>query len=1032
MKRLMAMLIVTLTVTMSLLAQRQAKVACIGNSITYGYLIPDRERMSYPAQLQQMLGNDYLVGNFGRSGATLLRNGHRPYTAQPEWNDAKHFCPDIAVVHLGVNDTDPRDWPDFGDEFVADYVALIDTLRAINPDVRILIAKLSPLRASHHRFKSGTRDWRLKIQHAIENVAAATGVEIIDFDTPLRDRQNLITDGIHPDAEGTGLLARTVSQAITGNYGGLHLPEIYQSGMVIQRNRFLPIYGTADAGSRITLSLGNATYHTMADNQGRWHVTAAPLVTGHRYTMTVTDGRDTLQLTDILAGEVWIASGQSNMEFQLASAHGGKDDIASCTDSMLRIYDMKPIAVTNNKVWPDSVIDRIDRLDYMKPATWQAISPDNSSHFSAVAYHFARHLRDSLQVPVGVISNAVGGSGTEAWIDINTLENGMPEILVDWRGNDYVQKWVQQRSRENVGDRSTARHPYEPSYLFSAAIRPLGHFPVAGAIWYQGESNAHNIEIHDRLFKMLTESWRNYWNDPSMPFYFVQLSSINRPSWPAFRNSQRLLSHSVPDTYMVVSSDLGDSLDVHPVHKREIGRRLALQSLYHTYGMRHFTPSGPEPVKAVRHPGYIIITTTGGLGMHTSDGLPPRTFEIAETDGLYRPATVEIINDNTIKVYNMDITNPRFVRYGWQPFTRANLVNAEGLPASTFKIEADDTDMEAGIECGISAPFAGMIDGRIIMAGGCNFPENPMGADSRKKFYRGIYAADTASMQWQRIGSLPEGMAYGATASVPGGLLLIGGTTATQSLATVWMLSIEPRSGLATLKAMPQLPCSIDNMAACAIGSRVFVAGGNVDGVPSRRIYTIDLAESDPQWTAMADMPGNPRVQPVMAVAIDGEGRERIYIWGGFAPKHDGKNATLELDGLSILPDKKAKWSTLPALTDRDGNTVSVGGGAACTLSDGRIAVCGGVNKDVFLEALRNQAPDYLQHPIEWYRFNPNIIVFNPITGQHDVEEVTAEAARAGAVIVPGNDHDFYLLGGEIKPRIRTSETLHMTDICHH
>ena len=135
------------------------KVACIGNSITYGTLVEDRETMSYPAQLGRMLGDGYEIGNFGRPGATLLKKGHNPYMKSPEWRDALAFKPDIAIVHLGVNDTDPRNWPYHGDEFVTDYVSLIDSLRAVNPDVRIIIARLTPLSAKHYRFKSGTRAW---------------------------------------------------------------------------------------------------------------------------------------------------------------------------------------------------------------------------------------------------------------------------------------------------------------------------------------------------------------------------------------------------------------------------------------------------------------------------------------------------------------------------------------------------------------------------------------------------------------------------------------------------------------------------------------------------------------------------------------------------------------------------------------------------------------------------------------------------------------------------------------------------------
>ncbi len=160
MKRLLA-LTVGILALLTYAHDSKIKVACMGNSITYGYLLPDRDRECYPAQLQQMLGDGYEVGNFGLSGATLLRRGHRPYTQQREFKAALAFRPDIAVIHLGVNDTDPRDYPEYGDDFVSDYSAIIDSLREVNPQTRILIALLTPLKATHYRFKSGTRDWRL-------------------------------------------------------------------------------------------------------------------------------------------------------------------------------------------------------------------------------------------------------------------------------------------------------------------------------------------------------------------------------------------------------------------------------------------------------------------------------------------------------------------------------------------------------------------------------------------------------------------------------------------------------------------------------------------------------------------------------------------------------------------------------------------------------------------------------------------------------------------------------------------------------
>lgn len=980
--------------------QAKTKVACIGNSITFGYLLPDREVNAYPFQLQRMLGDEYEVGNFGHSGATLLRKGHNPYNRLPEFRDALAFRPDIAVIHLGVNDTDPRNWPNHNVDFVRDYLAIIDSLRAVNPDVRIMIAELTPLRAAHWRFKSGTRDWRLKIQDAIRSIAAISGVELIDFDTPLRDRQNLIFDNVHPNAEGATIMAEAVRGALTGDFGGLKLPEVYQSGMVIQRNRPLTINGRANANAPITLTLDNRTYHTQANNLGQWELTTAPLVTNDEgYTLTVSDGDTTLTLTDILAGEVWLASGQSNMEFYLRNSVGGKEAAAAANDPLFRIYDQKEIARTDNILWPDSICEKIDRLEHYKPARWQAVTPENAAAFSAIAYYFGRELRDSLRVPIGIISNPVGGSPAESWIDVNTLEAEIPEILVNWRKNDYLQGWVKQRITENIADRDLGRHPYEPSYLFSAGIRPLNHFPIAGVIWYQGESNAHNTEIHERLFPMLIDSWRREFRNPGLPFYFVQLSSINRPSWPEFRDSQRRMAAEIPGVGMAVSHDFGDSLDVHPRNKRPVANRLARLALNRTYGLG-VADSGPELVNAIANAdGSMTLTFSTPLA--TADGLPVRTFELAEFNGYFFPAEATI-NGNTLTLKSMDVKNPRLVRYAWQPFTRANLVSDAGLPASTFRAEASnlaDFEIETGYERGVSAPFFGSLNGKLILAGGANFPcDDPLAPSAQKKTYAGIYAAEGKDLKWQRIGTLPEPMAYGVTASTPAGLIFIGPN------GKYYLFNGE-------ISEQGETPAVIDNAAAAAIGNTVYVAGGNNDGKPSNALYSLDLTSG--KWKKLRQMPGNPRVQPVMAASGG-----KLYLWGGFAGKHDGKDATLETAGLCYDPAKN-KWTELPAPT----GDVSLGGGVAVALADGRIAAAGGVNKDIFLAALQNQAPDYLLHPIDWYRFNQQIFIYDPASSTWSVAASTPDAARAGAAMWVGSD-GLYLYGGELKPRIRTSETL--------
>lgn len=687
---LLGLLILT-TISASAASKRQKtiRVACIGNSITYGTGIADRTNDSYPSQLQRLLGSNYQVGNFGKPGATLLYHGHRPYVKQEEFKEAIAFKGDIAVMHLGINDTDPRNWPNYRDEFVKDYLSIMDSLRAANPKVRIILARMTPIADRHPRFVSGTKQWHGEIQTAIETVAHVSGAELIDFYEPLYPYPYLLPDAIHPNPEGAGILAKTVYSGITGDYGGLQMSQLYTDYMVLQRDIPLDIHGIANAGEKITVSISNQKATATANNQGKWSVVLKPMNAATDLTLTVEAGSAAKVYKHVAVGEVWLCSGQSNMAFMLCQADTYKRDTDNVGDPQLRLFDMKARWETYNVAWPASCLDSLNHLQYYRSTTWQPTTPDNAKWFSAIAYYYGRMLRDSLKVPVGLICNAVGGSPTEAWIDRNTLETCFPAILKNWLHNDFIQDWVRGRAAKNLTNDNThlGRHPYEPCYLYESGILPLQKYPIKGVIWYQGESNAHNMEAHSELFKLLVGSWRSNWSNPTMPFYFVQLSSLNRPSWPWFRYSQLQLMQQIANTGMAVSSDCGDSLDVHPLRKQPIGQRLARWALNKTYGMS-VTPSGPIYKGVVRSADALIVSFDYADNLCTSDGKQPSTFEIAEEEGMYYPATA-VIEGNTVRLTSPEVKNPRYVRYGWQPFTRANLINGDALPASTFRGKAE-------------------------------------------------------------------------------------------------------------------------------------------------------------------------------------------------------------------------------------------------------------------------------------------------------------------------------------------------------
>ena len=458
----------------------------------------------------------------------------------------------------------------------------------------------------------------------------------------------------------------------------------YSDGMVLPMNTELHITGTACPGAEVRARIAGQDVSTVADSSGIWDLTLEPLDAGTGYEMTVASGNEELVFKDVAAGEVWICSGQSNMEFPLRGSYEARKYIEKSLDPDLRFYSMKSTLTTYGVEWSGQDASRVNNMEYFSPAHWENSAPGTASGVSAVAYYFGKMLRDSLNVPVGLIMNAVGGTTTESWVDREALAEKYPAILCDWYHNGLVMEWARERAALNMAKCSTGnrRHPFTPGYLFNAGIKPLGHFPVTGAVWYQGESNANNVESHERLFRLLVESWRKYWDNDSMPFYFVQLSSIDRPEWPLFRDSQRRLMNEIPHTGMAVSSDKGNRSDVHPIYKKEIGERLALWRLHDSWN-KDIVPSGPLFREAVRTEQGVVVSFDYADSLKTSDGNAPECFELAGKDRIFHPATASLAG-NVAVLHSDDVPDPEYVRYAWQPYTEANLVNESGLPASTF------------------------------------------------------------------------------------------------------------------------------------------------------------------------------------------------------------------------------------------------------------------------------------------------------------------------------------------------------------
>ncbi len=326
---------------------------------------------------------------------------------------------------------------------------------------------------------------------------------------------------------------------------------------------------------------------------------------------------------------------------------------------------------------------------------------------------------------------------------------------------------------------------------------------------------------------------------------------------------------------------------------------------------------------------------------------------------------------------------------------------------------------EEGLAKGVSACYAGILDDQLIMAGGCNFPGLPPRLGGVKKYYEGIYAAARGedTLIWRRIGDLPFPAAYGVSVTTPDGIVCIGGNNAEGSLNTVFCIRLSGEE--AVLTPLPSLPASLDNFTGAYAGRRIFVAGGAYAGKADRKALYLDLDDLDKGWQALPDFPGPRRTQPVSAL-FEKDGEYTFYLWGGFAGATDSDPVSLSVDGLKY-ETASGRWSPVAGPLDRNGEAVSLGGGAAAVLGRNKVVATGGVDKDIFYNALIQLPEGYFEHDADWYRFGRNILVYDTDSDRWTVAAHTPETARAGAALV-GDGKTFANICGELMPGVRSPQ----------
>jgi len=438
----------------------------------------------------------------------------------------------------------------------------------------------------------------------------------------------------------------------------VRLPKIFGNHMVVQQQMPVKVWGWAEPGERVEVSLAGQTRAASADASGKWLVTLEPLPAGGPHKLIV-QANNRIELEDVLVGEVWIGSGQSNMQWPVRRSMNAEEEIANARWPKIRLFTVaRRIAET-----PQEDCE----------GEWLICSPETVGEFSAVLYFFGRKLHQELGVPVGLINSSWGGTVAEAWTSREALEGDEDFRPILERGAKFDPKI-----------------PNQPAVLFNGMIHPLLNFAIRGVVWYQGESNCARAEQYQKLFPTLIQDWRKRWGLGDFPFYFVQLAPFRyRNADPRnaaeLREAQRLTLR-LPNTGMVVTTDIGDVNDIHPTNKQEVGRRLALWALAKTYGKTDLVYSGPLYREAKIEGNKIRIFFDHVDGGLVVKGEELTHFQIAGADGEFKPAKA-VIDGETVVVWNEEVANPVAVRFGWSDDAEPNLFNAAGLPASPFRTD---------------------------------------------------------------------------------------------------------------------------------------------------------------------------------------------------------------------------------------------------------------------------------------------------------------------------------------------------------
>lgn len=494
----------------------------------------------------------------------------------------------------------------------------------------------------------------------------------------------------------------------TPTHAEVRLPAIFSDHMVLQRDTPAVVWGWATPWAEVTVSLAGNSATAAAADDGRWRLELPAMPAAVGETLTVSSGGQSLSRSGVAIGEVWLCSGQSNMEWPLSASSNGDLEAMSANRPDIRLLTVPG---------PGSQTPVEDF-----PGAWEPCTPEAAKQFSAVGYHFGKRLADTLGVPVGLIDNAWGGSAAEAWTPRPAIE-GQPPLrsIVDfWKAKEpeldepaewaeyetAMARWRRQveraeakgwRAPERPKARGLAYGNRRPANLFNARVAPIAGFAVRGVIWYQGESNADRAAEYRDLFPTMIQAWRDAWKEPRMPFYWVQLADFRKETtepvesnWAQLREAQTMTLDRLENTGQAVIIDLGEASDIHPKNKTEVGNRLARIALARDYGQEIAHASPRFDSLAVEGGKAIVAFKDVAIRLRAIDAKRVQGFELAGADGKFFRADAKVLDRNRVEVTCQSVPQPTAIRYAWADNPVCNLYDFAGLPVTPFRFPIAD------------------------------------------------------------------------------------------------------------------------------------------------------------------------------------------------------------------------------------------------------------------------------------------------------------------------------------------------------